>query len=595
MRVGILLSLCVASRFANAESVIATGADVQASPGGGTRSAILIGGQYTVFFLAGGSVVYATTPDGVTFSTPIAASDSPASLGFSVARKGNTLGLAWGHSDASGFTLRYREASISGATLTFGATTVVSSHATDMRGYLATLAYSSTGTPYITALEYGHSYVGPIGPGCGSSARYRPTHYYFQGGWQMRTYCNNFDTVRDPNSIAIAPAGQNMVIGSALDANMSMAIVNDSAELAEPWHMVPAIDHTSPGQLSVAQSLSTATDVHVLYRDGAGIVSYGRLDGTNLDLNAQLVDVSTLNSAARDPALSRPTSVAGCHVATYVVGNRIMRRTFSTSVASLAAEQVVYTRPATPAKLSAELDAQTAPALVWQEGNSVMFGFACGGDPVTLTVTPDTVAADGASMIDVTSTPFYDACGALLPAGSLITVTSSSGSIVDADASADYVGTQVKTDAAGRIALQLAAGTTGGPAIIAAMPVTGGTNANAQVMFTGEPIDSSCGDGFVDATAGEQCDSTGVDTPTCNASDCQPARCGDGYVNVAAAEDCEGGDLCDMTTCTYAFILGGGCGGCRTPADPPLWLALGVGIALIRRRRPRSAEAAAGR
>jgi carboxypeptidase-like protein len=49
---------------------------------------------------------------------------------------------------------------------------------------------------------------------------------------------------------------------------------------------------------------------------------------------------------------------------------------------------------------------------------------------------------------------------------------------------------------------------------------------------------SFCGDGVVDAAAGEQCDQGGVDTATCN-SNCTLPFCGDGHVNLAAGEQCE--------------------------------------------------------
>ena len=67
-----------------------------------------------------------------------------------------------------------------------------------------------------------------------------------------------------------------------------------------------------------------------------------------------------------------------------------------------------------------------------------------------------------------------------------------------------------------------------------------------------------CGDGVVNAAAGEACDD-GEESETCNAN-CQPAACGDGIVNVAAGEGCEDGALCDLTTCTYQYSVGGGCG-----------------------------------
>lgn len=50
-----------------------------------------------------------------------------------------------------------------------------------------------------------------------------------------------------------------------------------------------------------------------------------------------------------------------------------------------------------------------------------------------------------------------------------------------------------------------------------------------------------CGNGIVDVAAGEQCDSGGIDTLSCNGAICTVTLCGDGYVNVAAGEQCDNG------------------------------------------------------
>ena len=97
---------------------------------------------------------------------------------------------------------------------------------------------------------------------------------------------------------------------------------------------------------------------------------------------------------------------------------------------------------------------------------------------------------------------------------------------------------------------------------------------------------SACGDGYIDAAAGELCDDGG-ETAACNV-DCTPSACGDGYINAAAAEQCDGGALCDPTTCTVTYTIGGGCGGCGAGGDagaPFLLVAAGLGL---RRRRKRS-------
>jgi MYXO-CTERM domain-containing protein len=326
----------------------------------------------------------------------------------------------------------------------------------------------------------------------------------------------------------------------------------------------------------------------VLYRDGVGAVSYGRQDGALVGNNDLLQDVTVLSASGRNPTLSRPPTASGCYVAAYTDGNTIRRRGFTANITTLSPEATLYTTSVAPTSLSAELEPESAPALVWQEGGSIMFGFAAGGPPATLTATPDTVPADSSSMIDVASTPFVDACGNPLPAGTLVTVTTTLGSIADADASAAFAGTQVPADAQGRVSFRILAGDTGGQVVVAAMPVTGGDNASTLVTFTGGPgpISPTCGDGIVDVDNGEQCDSAGTDTPTCNAADCLPARCGDGYLNLAADEECEQGELCDVTACRYRFTLGGGCVGCSAPgSSSSAWLAGLVAVALGWRRR----------
>lgn len=97
---------------------------------------------------------------------------------------------------------------------------------------------------------------------------------------------------------------------------------------------------------------------------------------------------------------------------------------------------------------------------------------------------------------------------------------------------------------------------------------------------------SVCGDRHVNAAAGEACDDGEEDTAACNAENCQPASCGDGIVNVAANESCEAGELCDLATCSYAYTVGGGCAGC-SGGDGGSWLAGLTAVVLLRRRRAR--------
>jgi len=101
---------------------------------------------------------------------------------------------------------------------------------------------------------------------------------------------------------------------------------------------------------------------------------------------------------------------------------------------------------------------------------------------------------------------------------------------------------------------------------------------------------SSCGDGYVDAAAGEECDNgagnsdsgscittcklakcgdghihlgveqcdngTTADTAACNGATCMLATCGDGIVNAAAGEQCDVGGTSDSSTCNMTIFAG---------------------------------------
>ncbi len=95
-----------------------------------------------------------------------------------------------------------------------------------------------------------------------------------------------------------------------------------------------------------------------------------------------------------------------------------------------------------------------------------------------------------------------------------------------------------------------------------------------------------CGDGVVDS--GEGCDDGAADTEGCIAETCQPSTCGDGYVNAAASEECEPGEsLCDAS-CHYTFSLGGGCAGCGAGGASAVapW-SIACAVLALRRRRSR--------
>ena len=74
-------------------------------------------------------------------------------------------------------------------------------------------------------------------------------------------------------------------------------------------------------------------------------------------------------------------------------------------------------------------------------------------------------------------------------------------------------------------------------------------------VLRGAGFSGTCGDGDVGVT--EACDADGVDTSTCNGPaagathGCQATSCGDGYVNAAAGEECESGTCCNTGTCLF--------------------------------------------
>lgn len=97
---------------------------------------------------------------------------------------------------------------------------------------------------------------------------------------------------------------------------------------------------------------------------------------------------------------------------------------------------------------------------------------------------------------------------------------------------------------------------------------------------------ATCGDGYVNAAAGEQCDDAG-ESAACNI-DCTPSSFGDGHINIAAGEECETGALCDVETCRVTYSLGGGCAGCGSGGDASGTFSLGVGVLIVSVRRRRS-------
>jgi cysteine-rich repeat protein len=85
-----------------------------------------------------------------------------------------------------------------------------------------------------------------------------------------------------------------------------------------------------------------------------------------------------------------------------------------------------------------------------------------------------------------------------------------------------------------------------------------GEECDSGNTLNAEPVDTAtctklcklsvCGDGYVNAAAGEPCDTGGVDTAACNAP-CTVSSCGDGYLNAAAGEECDDGNGMNLDAC----------------------------------------------
>ena len=82
-----------------------------------------------------------------------------------------------------------------------------------------------------------------------------------------------------------------------------------------------------------------------------------------------------LSDAGTWPNISHPKSLtSGCYSIHYAVGDSLRRVTFKGSIAARSAETTLATVTGFAGGLSAEVDAELAPGLVWQQGNSIYFG-----------------------------------------------------------------------------------------------------------------------------------------------------------------------------------------------------------------------------
>jgi len=103
---------------------------------------------------------------------------------------------------------------------------------------------------------------------------------------------------------------------------------------------------------------------------------------------------------------------------------------------------------------------------------------------ISLSASPTAIPADGSSTSTITSSVIKDADGNAVAQGTLITVSTSLGTITTADASALYTGIQVAADANGRISFTLRAPSSGGTAYISAASVGGSATGSTTVQIT---------------------------------------------------------------------------------------------------------------
>ncbi|MCD6459956.1 hypothetical protein J7L67_04735 [bacterium] len=104
---------------------------------------------------------------------------------------------------------------------------------------------------------------------------------------------------------------------------------------------------------------------------------------------------------------------------------------------------------------------------------------------ITLTADPEQIVADGVETTTISSDPITDAFGNLITAGSLVTVSTDSGTITTADANGSIVGKQVFVQADGTITFEFLSSTYSGDAFVQADSYTG--DAHGEVTVTMVP------------------------------------------------------------------------------------------------------------
>jgi MYXO-CTERM domain-containing protein len=517
--------------MARGQSLVGAGT---ASLGGGTRSTMFANGRYWVFYDNGSGVVYTSTTDGINFAAPLAASTTPQTDGFTTAVNptNGKVGVAWSNQAPAGtWTFYYREGTFGAGTITFSAPGIVSQSA-NIRGRKPALTYFN-GQPALADFESGYA----PGQGCGKQLTdIHPVGWVYSGTtWVASVECSHVNPPESRTASAAASVGTNVLVARNLFGSTGIQVLSPAgAQLYNNTNLGTTVGFNLDGQLSVAQELKTVnTDVHTVYQDQKNVIGYGYVDGINFSGNARLVAQTNLAAVGAWPTLSRMNG-QDCFTVAYTDGATAIHRTGFTGTARggnfvQTPDAVVFTGASTLANLSSELDSAYMPAMVWQDGPNVYFGWAPGGaTPVSLSTSPAAPPADGATLVTVTSTAFTDACGNTLPAGTHVTISATAGTITSADVDAATPGIQVALGAGGVLQFTVKAAAVAGTATLAGMLTSGGGGVIGSVTFgSALPLGAQC-------TLSAQCAS----------GHCSPAFDGSpkSYCTSVACGGCQGGN-----------------------------------------------------
>ncbi|MBI4715063.1 MAG: Ig-like domain-containing protein, partial [Nitrospirae bacterium] len=201
----------------------------------------------------------------------------------------------------------------------------------------------------------------------------------------------------------------------------------------------------------VADGTSTSTVTSGVITDVNGNTV---LDGTLITVATDRGTITTLDAGASNPGI-QVTTVGG--TITFVVRSSVVAGTANVTAASV------------------EGSATGAVSIPFLPG--VPYG------TISLTPAPSVIPADGVSTSVVTSSTITDFYGNTVLDGTLVTVTTTLGTITTQDAGPSNSGLQVST-LAGVIVFTVQAGTTEGTASVTAASVQGSASGQAAIAFT---------------------------------------------------------------------------------------------------------------